>query len=35
MGWINMAQSSNMLRDTINTVMNVMVPLSVLNFLYS
>jgi hypothetical protein len=34
-GWINMAQGSNVLKDTVNTVMNVMLPLSVSNFLYS
>jgi hypothetical protein len=34
-GWIKVAQGSNMLRDTVNTVMKATVPLSVLNFLYS
>jgi len=33
--WIKVAQGSNMLMDTVNTVMKAMVPLSVLNFLYS
>jgi hypothetical protein len=34
-GWIKVAQGSNMLRDTVNTVMKATVPLSALNFLYS